>query len=61
MSANPPPRQIPNSLFRNAEEKDFYVKLLASLRLVFDNQSGNRESPTSADEFNRRYALLVRS
>jgi len=59
MSANPPPREIPNKLFRNAQEKNFYVKLLAALRLVFDNQSGNRGSPTSADEFNRRYALLV--
>jgi len=59
MSANPPPRQIPNKLFRDAEEKDFYVKLLASLRLVFDNQSGNRTSPTSADDFARRYSLLT--
>jgi len=40
LTSNPPPREIPNTLFKNGQEKAFYVKLVAALRLVFDRLSG---------------------
>lgn len=57
---NPPPRKIPIQMFKDSGTKTYLVEQAEAIRLLWENQSGNRNTPTASDQFARRYALLVR-
>jgi len=60
----PPPIRIPKAFLQGLkpEVRDYFQKQQVALYLLWQNQSGNQvaRTPTKADEFTRRWSLLIR-